>query len=235
MGPKLRSTFGALEVENTRAGLVQEHAFRNHETRSYVWKDFKLLTQTWVQRWVQSCQMPAETVFYDATPDIRLSYGQVAHMVVDVTTVTSQGSVHRAPSNPPIDSFRDLCANFVGAPAYSALLIHDPMSSPNPQLSIKRAVRRGLCIRHCSMESCPGIIVLALENHLFTNEFRRRAGQALPQNPDLVQALAAFGKPVGVVAGKSFDFDAPLITEKLQGCWFGSVFRSSQPAATDNR
>jgi hypothetical protein len=49
------------------------------------------------------------------------------------------------------------------------------------------------------------------------NEFQRRAGQALLENPDLVQALAVFGKPVEVVAGKSFDFEAPLITEKLQG------------------
>ena len=150
--------------------------------------------------------------------DIRLTYGQVAHMVVDVTTVTSQGSVHSSPSNPPVDSFRDLCANFVGAPAYSALLIPDPISSPNPQFPIKQGRETGTLYTASFHGILPGHYrVLAFENLLFTNEFRRRAGQALLENPDLVQALAVFGKPVEVVAGKPFDFEAPLITEKLQG------------------
>jgi hypothetical protein len=149
--------------------------------------------------------------------DIRLSYGKISHMVVDVTTVTSQGSVHSAPSNPPVDPFRDLCANFIGAPAYVALLIPDPIP-PNPQLQIKQGRETGASYSASFHGILPGHYrVLAFENLVFTNQmFRRESSRALLEDKSFVQALAAFGKPIEIAEGKSFDLDAPLVTEQLQ-------------------
>jgi hypothetical protein len=149
--------------------------------------------------------------------DIHLSYGHIAHMVVDVTTLTSQGSVHSTPSNPPVDPFRDLCANFIGAPAYAALLIPDPMP-PNPKFQIKQGRETGASYSAAFHGILPGHYrVLAFENLLFTDQiFRREGGRALLEDQNFVQALAMFGKPVEIAAGKSFDFDVPLVTEQLQ-------------------
>ena len=36
------------------------------------------------------------------------------------------------------------------------------------------------------------------------------------EDQKFVQALAMFGKQVEIAAGKSFDFDVPLVTEQLQ-------------------
>jgi hypothetical protein len=92
------------------------------------------------------------------------------------------------------------------------------MSSPNPQFQIKEGRETGTSYTTSFHGILPGHYrVLAFENLLFTNQFGRRAGQALLEDPDLVQALAVLGKPAEVVAGKSFDFEAPLITEKVQG------------------
>ncbi|MGB7546430.1 MAG: carboxypeptidase-like regulatory domain-containing protein [Terracidiphilus sp.] len=214
--PDAKSQIGSLTLSGEYTGTKDATAkLDSHRHFSFktldVWNYLVDLNRYEPHYYVQSIEL-------DGKPEegrhIQLHYGQSAHLVVRLATDGASGTLTAAPSQPPIDSYRDLCQNFGGGYAL-ILMIPDPLPADNTGIITGTYSTDGMA--RVSQVPPGHYRILAADNLVLPGKrFMRPPGTVyLSRHDDLVK-LAALGMPVEVSANQHFNWSVPTVTEQMR-------------------
>jgi hypothetical protein len=168
------------------------------------------LNNFWPDYYVQSILLDGKPIDESRIP---LHFGESAHLTVRVATDGASGTIKNLPSQPPIDSYRDLCQNF-GDNNTVRLMIPDPLPDDNSGII---EARYGTADESRVNGVPPGHYwIVATADLTLAGQFNVGYRNPLYANHEFLVRLAALGKPVEVKANERGDWTAPLVTEQMQ-------------------
>jgi hypothetical protein len=162
-----------------------------------------------------------QSILLDGKPidgqHIQLHFGQSLHLVVRLATDGASGTLTTAPSNPPIDSYRDLCQMFSGV-FTTILMIPDPLPADNTGIIEGTYSTDGEAF---VSQVPPGHYrLVAADNLVLPGEGGEGTvmlyGTVLLSKHDDLVRIGALGKPVEVGANQHFNWSVPVVTEQMR-------------------
>jgi len=197
------------ETENATAKLDGDGHF-SFKTLD-VWKYRIALERYDSPYYVQSIELDGKPVVGE---HIQLQYGQSAHLVVRLATDGASGTIVPTASQPPIDSYRDLCRHFGGF-VPQILMIPEPLPADNTGIVQGTYTTDG---EDRFRQVPPGNYrILAVDGVVMPRQgFIMPYGTIYLSNHDDLVKLAALGTLVEVSAKQDFNWSAPIVTEQMR-------------------